>query len=515
MDQGVVDFCRNFSKISGISSVTTPIFWPAVSPVTPFGGIVSGLSQRTNVVIDLCDFVLSFEEWNTSQKINGSKRFLNDLTGRKHQEDFDMFDSTFNLAESVYDFDSGEQRKGGLQGEQAAREMNQYLKDLNVYIANKQMTEAEKKRNDTRYSTEIQQFTDLVVKDANISEATRCPDASSNPKYKELYDKEIVPEEQILKDASADQDFYREKLYELGQFMFNGDYESFSRFKYDTDRLPIMGTNLEVKKSSYNEETFKPGKRFDPKGRPIPEKKLIVKNYQIFNAKVYDEVLNSYKSKYNSKWQEAVRLEYLTKSTQYGVFAGASERVEKTFRNFNYECSEKKLMFGFDPNKPTYDIEYEKRKNECEASNTSSEKKEENLFQFYASNFFSSIYKEKKSLAKIWTFESKYLGTTRVVLDNPTSGFQSENAKCANNLSEADMKKLAVMQKDIQTKYKEIIAKNKIKKNIRKENEKNQRVKEDKEYLRRKELIDNRNKELYKQDRINTGISPPKGGIGQ
>lgn len=515
MDPGIIKFCQNFSKISSISSIMMPQFWPAVSPLPPWGGIMMGLTQNTNVVVDLCDFVLAFGEWDESQKIHGSKRFVNDLTGRKFQDDFDMVDKTWNLANSVYDFESGEKRKGALESEQSNRELNDYMRDLNEYTANKQMSEAEKRRANSGYTGEIQQFSSLVAKSANIDDAMNCPDASNNPKYQELYEKNIAPEAAIRVDAINDQNFYKERLYELGKFMFKGDLANFDRYMADTDRLEVMAVGLEAKESKYEEETSKPGKRKNSKGHVIPEKKVLIKKYQIYDTKVYDQVFSTYKEKYSDKWKEAVKWEYLSKTTEFGAFAGADERVERTFRNFNYECSEKKIMGNYDVNKPDYDAQYEKKKTQCEESLNVNEKKAENLFQYYAVQYQNSLYKEKKSLAKIWTFESRYLGANRMVSGgNAGAGFKTENVKCENNLEPADMEKLALKQQSVNNELKEMIAKNKIKKNVRESAQKESENKYKAETDRKKKMVDLKASDQKKQDKMNTGLTPSRSGIG-
>lgn len=516
IDPAFVSLCKNYTKISEIASTTLPTLFPATSPIPPFTGVVVGMVQRTSVMVDLCEFVNSFSEWNDSQRIWGSKRFINDLTGRKFQDDFDMVDKTWNMANSVYDFENGEKRKGGMESASTQREMNQYMKDLNEYSSKKQMSEAQRKRSEAGYVSEVKRFSDLVAKNANLNEAMNCPDTKNSPNYQELYKQNKIDEEEaIRRDAQRDMDFFKDRLYQMGRFMAKGTFSKLNQFIADTDRLEIMGTTMTLEDSSYKEETYKPGTRKDKNGHAIPEKVVLTKKFQIFTAKNSPTVFTNYRGKYSDEWQTAVRYEYLQKSTEFGVFAGAGERVERTFRDLNYECTEKKLMGSYSTEKSDYDVEYERRRQKCRAGVEIDQKKAENLFQYYAVQYSNALYREKKAVATIWTFESRYLGKNRMVTNgDPSTGFKTENVKCSEHLQPADMQRLAIKQEQIGTEIQEIIAKNKMQGNARKTIKNEERIKYNKNQARQIKAMEQNAKMRKENDRANMGIAPTRMGIG-
>lgn len=516
IDPAIVNMCENVAKTPSLATVMKNIYWPSVTPAPPYGGVVIGLTSDTNVIIDICNFVIGFEEMDTSQKINSSKQFVNTLTARKFQDDFDFVDKTMNIANSVYDFENGERRPGFLANEQSHREFNEYLRDLNEYRMNKQMSEAERKEVDAAYTSQIEMFAKLAQKNANIESAINCPDSSNNPKYSKLYNETIRPEETIRQFAVQDIEYFKEKLEELGQFMYSGDYGEYKYFYSEIKKIEEMGHYLNVTEGSYTKDTYKPSKtRKDKNGKPIQEKKVLIKKYQIFDVKMHPEIFSSFKEKHAKRWKDAVKWEYLKKSSEFGVLAGADERVENTFRNYTYECSERRLMEGYDQEKPDYAFVFEKKQKNCLDNNNVDEKKIENLFTFYSTEFQNALYKEKKALSKIWTFESRWLGTTRFITKQSDNGnFLTENVKCSDHLTPAEMEKLSLKQEEINNEMKEIIAKNKIKKNLNREEKKKNEQQFAKENQRKKSLVDEKNKELKKSEQINGGLIPPRSGIG-
>jgi len=517
VDPALVTMCENTNKILGKVGMIVPIYWPYFSPVTPYTGVTHGLLSTTSVITELCDFVIQLSTGNSKSQIFASKQFLNKLTGDRFQEDFNFVDKTFNYMESVYDFDSGERRPGFLESEASNREFNQYVKDTQEYIQSKQMSEYEKRLRNQGYSQDIQQISSLAAQNENLKQALNCPDPSANPKYADLYkSNDIQATQKENESAVEDSKFYKEQLLELGKMMFTGEYQKFSTYQYEVDQMFSQGVYLSDSVGTYTFETYKKNKNYkDSNGHPINDKKVLKREYQIYSVEFHDDLFKNFKKKYEDPWESSVKWAYIKDTSQFGLFAGAGDRVEKSLRKLNYECRESKLMQGYDPNRPDYQITYDKKREDCENNLTMNEEKSKNLLSYYTSNLQTALYKDKKTLAKIWNFESYYLGRHRITTQNKGIGsWTEENAKCSDELSIGDMSILKQKQLSVNNDLKEQIAKNKLKKINRDESRSEQSKKLNEEYNRKSELVNEKTKERMKEQNNSQPITAPRGGIG-
>jgi hypothetical protein len=507
----MVTFCENASKFASMTGDLTQTLWPTVSPLPPYGGVVIALTSRTNVVIDICDFVLRFSEWDNQQKIFGTKSFLNDLTGKKFDDDFTFFDDTFNIANSVYDFDNGDRREGALTSAASMRDMSDYQKRVQEYVGKKTGSQADNVNSSSNAAT--QEFSNIVAENTTLKSAMNCPDASKNPNYNDIYEKEIRPQEEKRTDADNDITFYKDRLYELGKAMFDGSGDV-GQYIHAIDDLDTIGIFQNVGEDSYTEETYKPTQRKDAKGHTIKKQVILTRKYQVFTAGINQEPFTRLQEGYKDKWDSYVKWTFLQNSTQFGVFAGADKRVEKTFRVLSYECSEKKLMGNIDPKRYDYEEQYDKKRKECEENYNSDEKKEANLLQFYFDKYKTALYLKEDATSKIWTLESRYLKVTRVVTQKSGNNFVKENVKCSEELTVAEMEKLSLKLKDNTIKMREGIFKNKQKDNIATEQVKKQNSDSIKDYDRKRLIIEQKREEDEKGREVQGSITPVRGGLG-
>lgn len=513
MDPGFVNFCKNASKLSEISNIIAPTFWPAASPLPPWGGVVMGMTSRTNVVVEMCEFALQFSEWDNMQKIFGTKNLLNDLTGRKFDDDFAFFQSTWDIADSMYDFESGERRKGSMNSAAQTRQMNDYMKTVQEYVGKKTQSQAE--GNNSSSQAEIQAFAGTVAENANLKSAMNCPDPSGNPRYGDLYDEEVRPQEERRYQAERDREYFKEKLYEMGKEMYNGEVSSLMQYLHAIDRLEVVGVYQDISKGNYTETTFKPSKtKKNAKGHPVPVEHTLNKEYQIFTTKINTEPFTKASERFGDKWKSYVKWTFLQNSTEFGVFAGAGDRVEKKFRNLSYECSEQKVMGNYDPNKFDYNTEYEKRRQKCEDSIEVNEKKVNNLLDYYLNEYQKALFQYEDATAKIWTFESRHLGITRVVTDQSDNGsFIKENVKCSTELSPGEMKLLSQKIEANNLKMREGVLQNKSKQVMIEENEKEAEAKFLKEKAERDKVMAKQKEDRERNSVLKGSIRPVRGGI--
>lgn len=517
VDPTLVAMCRNSNKILGKVGAVVPIYWPWISPATPYTGVTYGLMTYSNAIVELCEFIIQLDESNGMQQLFAGKQFLNKITNQKFQEDFDFVDRTFNYAQSIYDFDSGERRKGFLESEASHREFNQYVRDAQRYINSKDKTKADIIYDNRTYERDIETISKLSAEKANVDSALNCPNASKNPKYEELYKSNKIKEAQEEnEEAVADSKFFKEQLLEIGKKIFSGKPERVINFKYEVDNLVDLGVTISPETAYYYEETTKKNKNYkDSKGVPLTDKKKIKREYQIYTAEPNSELFKKFKSKYQEDWESAVKWEIFTNTSQFGLFAGANERVEKSFRNLNYECRESKLMKGVSPETNEYNKLYEKKKKNCEENLTINEQKVSNLLSYYTLRLEESLYKDKKTLSKIWNFESLYLGRNRIVDDKKGSTtWMAEKVKCSENLSIADMGLLKQKQISLDNQLREELLKTRIKRNTREEEESKKIKAVNEEYALMVEMVKNKEKQRDKERNVVQQISAPRGGIG-
>lgn len=102
-----VGFCAQIQKVGAILNSFTIVQWP----VGGFPGITMGMLQNTSVIMDFCNYITQLEQLDTNQAIFFSANYLNTLTGKKWDDHLQQADRTWNLANSVYDFENGETRK--------------------------------------------------------------------------------------------------------------------------------------------------------------------------------------------------------------------------------------------------------------------------------------------------------------------------------------------------------------------------------------------------------------------
>ena len=512
IDPTVVAFCTNASNFAAIGGSMPNLFY-GVSPAPPFGGVSVGLIQNSNALLDFCDFVMSFQEWNNTQKLFGAKNFVNKLTGQKFDEDFTMVDKTFNILNNFYDFESGESRPGGMSGASNQRDMNEYIRDLNVYIANKQMDASERRAAEANYQSEGQIFAQIAAKNANLKASMNCPAPDDGKNYGDLYAKNVTPEERIKERAADDELFFRSQLTKLGQLMFKGDAASYDMYSQKVKQLSDWGVTLNKEDLTYQEETSKPSTRKDAEGHVVQKKTILKKQYQNYTVRLNNEVFDKFKQEYSDRWSSAVRMEYLTNTTQFGLFGGAGRRVENSFRDLSYECREQRIMVGYDIEKTKdYSVIYEKKRQQCIDNLQVDQKEIENLLSYYLVNYQNSAYQLKKSTAKIWTFESRYMNINRAT--SKTNNFQEEDVKCSDHLSVAQMQALSLKQEAAHNEMKEMIFKNNDKKINMKIIEKERQAKQNKAQQMQIEQMEAKNKVNIRKQSSSPNITPIGGGIG-
>src|SRR5690606_13415393 len=104
-------FCKKVDQVGAILNSFTVVQWPT----TGYPGITMGMLSQSSVLMDFCTYINQLEHLDTTNAIFYSANYLNTLTGKKWDDHLQQADRTFNLANSLYDFENGQQRKGALE----------------------------------------------------------------------------------------------------------------------------------------------------------------------------------------------------------------------------------------------------------------------------------------------------------------------------------------------------------------------------------------------------------------
>lgn len=469
IDPSIAGLCRNISLLANIASQYTPTFQIAISPAPPYTGIVTGLTQRTNVMVEFCDFVNDFQNYEGQNKIRLSKNYLNTLTANKWRDHSDQFDRTWDLVDSAYDFETGEQRKGYIGSDQANRDINDYIKETREYRERNFNSEDAQSDAAKNRQIELTEIAKSARETAVLTEATNCPDAENNPNYRNIYESKIKPQVKI-RDADTDNaNYFKEKLLEVGP-RFTDNISQMDEFFNDLYRLERVGVSFDVQNLKKTDTSLIPSTvRKDADGKPKQNKKDLTRTYQKFTAKVSDMAFTNFIQKWSPQWQYWIKIQYLTKTSIYGL-VGAQEKIEAEFRDLTAECRESILMAGMNPDQANYELEYDKRVENCRKNTEVDQKKTENLIHYYTIQYQNALYRKQKAIAEIWNVESEYLGTSRFISMNgndDSKNFRQEDVKCAQNLEPSEMKVLKTKLQNANVKNREIIAKNMMKKTMR------------------------------------------------
>lgn len=453
------DFCEKVQALTPILNVYSMVQWPVIG----FPGISMGLTQNTSALLDLCNFVMQIEQLDTQDAIFFAGATLNKMTDNKWNHHLEMADKTWNLANTVYDFDEGQFKKGTLESVQTHRDINDYMAtSYSWYHKTFNGKEAQLKNRDQR-ERDMNDFAGVAYKRAILQEALSCPGGSTADKdYEKVYTSEIQPWE-VKRDAAQDDiNFFRSKLMDMGPRFMNGQGD-LDEYVKGIEQLMVSGVDYQITTKKKTETTMKPGPVDKKTGKPVQTKVNVSRNTQVFQARIFSDMFQKFRNKYTEDWSSWVTAQFVSRGTE-GMLNDPRGKVEDEFRDLAYECQENRLMRGFSSDRPDYQKVRDERMEKCSADTRINQKKAENLFSYYMVQFQDALYKLKQANANIWTKESWYLGTTRSVNSkNSSEGFQQEEISCGQNLEPAEMQKLSLKQQGVENEYSEMQAKQLLK----------------------------------------------------
>lgn len=511
-------FCKvSLPIIQSIASLAFPELYPTIqaTPLGPMPGLMIGLAQRSSVLQKICDIALQLDQLEGLDAAFFVKNTLNTMTDNLWQDHLGMVDSTWNLAAQIYDFENGKSVSAAFQSMGTYRAMDDFMDESYSWYNKTVNGKDARRKNRGERERDMQELARAVQRKAVLAEALDCPGGKKDSKdYNKIYKREVGSQFEVRAEAKDDYTYYKNQLLKMGPKMMNSQGEM-QEFIDDIEMLESGGVGYKQGRGeTVSEETWKPTKKIDRKTKKIKYKKHKIKRKtQTWQAKLYVDVFNSFRKKWGSQWRSYV-IAQVARGGIRGIFDNPRGRVEAQFIDLYYECSTNKLMRGVDRDRPDYYKEREKRVASCKKTLKTNTKKSEGLLNYYADKLQTSLFKYKTANAKIWTAESLHLGKNRIPSEDG-SDLIKEKVVCesSRDITPAQMDMLKVKQKEALNEFKNIIAKNQMKKTTMAEEKAKAEAKQTDE-LRKRQSFAERQSEQLRQD-MGGGLAPvaPSGGM--
>ena len=237
----LTSFCEQINKIAPLMNSFQMGFWPVMG----FPGVASGLSLRTNVIVDYCNL------WN---QVKGNSILEGSyLLAEKANEEFDLKMNkqiafarrTTSFAQSTFDLDENmRKRKDGAD----KKSLTQYLEESNNYATDVvQFFDIKPKTVGHGASYTLQKHSQLSAKRAVIAETMNCPVEDEVTKMRVWTDEELNKARARIEKYTAESQLYDE--------IADSFYDKIASI------LGLMMTNLSSQSRSISERAGAAAKR--------------------------------------------------------------------------------------------------------------------------------------------------------------------------------------------------------------------------------------------------------------
>lgn len=461
------------SGLTQLAQLVLPQYQIATSPVIPFVGFTMGLIQYDSPIMQTCNLVINIDKSDTQGIIMHTSNYANQLTANKFDTELNAVDRVMNLSNSMYDFNNGSFREGALTNAQTHQQMvgvldastkvyNRRIKDKNAGIE----TKAERR-------ARIEQVVSASYRRAIIQDAINCPAPQSNKLYGKMW-ADFVPRRQtVIKDEQGNLDQYYDALTRMGSDMIT-DVGEVQEYVNLLNSLRFNSIEYRTTPTTLTQEDTELSTQKDKNG--LPKKNTVKKTKRVntFTAGVNQQILNNFRKKYVTRWQNYIKGQVLSSGT-FGLLDDKKGRIEAKYRSYAFECSEKRLAqaVGLTPQDPMYQTRMIEEQTNCRDRLQVRDKEVESVFENYLTRLVSSLQIMSRNQTEIWNFEATTMGYNRELENVEVSGkagnFQQMNVACSDKLEVSEMKKLNIENKKVNNELKEMWAKAKIENNMREE----------------------------------------------
>lgn len=296
-------------------------------------------------------------------------------------------------------------------------------------------------------SGQIDAFGRAARKRAMLSESLACPNAAGNKNYAEIYSAEIQPLLHGRQTYKLKKNYYFKRLRELGP-SFVGERGN----EYENDLMELSTHGVVI---DYKEQEIKSD--YKTRSAPIGDKEgeLVVSDQasqviQTFTANHYSEKFQSFHEKWAKTWKS-----YIDSGASYG----------ETYMNITEQC-----LADMPPKTDVTSVgdinTYGSWGKNCNtASNQKPEKPTVLTFNEVLQRYEDSLNQYSVFQAQIWTKESTLLKKRIITNIGKNGAVDKENRPSCDTapMSDIELKMNQTKMTAVESEYKEIIAKEKVK----------------------------------------------------
>ena len=481
-------FCQKLQALSPILQAYSTVMWPVIG----IPGITTGIVQNESVLFKICDFLTQLQQLDTSGAIFHSARFLNELTGKKWDDHLNQADLMWNTANLIYDLrGDGGFRKGALRSAYVHKRLIDAA-DKSAQYWQKQNGDEDPEGIESRQERrqKLQRVAQLSYNRAILSEASSCPEPKGNKNYQKEYTNKVIPERANMERRVERIRFFQEQLMKMGADMI-ADVKELEDYKQQVLALPSRGFGYKrtIGKTFVEREAptgkLKAKKGSGP-GLPEAEYKTNKEPVEYQKIRVIQNVQlwNDFRKKYVKNWERFISGQLLTSGT-YGLLDGKRGRIEEKYKSYSFECSEQQLALTLpfkDRNDARYWPELRKAQDKCRKNLKVRDADYKNLMDRYVRLMEQDLRSAKQSQAKIWTFESLYLGVNPIIEDNPnsvattkkeqerqTKGSQRPGEECRPQFTPGEMEKINIELQNVNNELMEEVVRSGVQREVRKD----------------------------------------------
>lgn len=442
------EFCQRVQQIAPILMAYSSVMWP----IAGVPGFTFGMVQNESVIMKVCDFIVQLENLDTTGAIMHTARFGNELTGNKWDSHLTQADLTFNVANSIYDVKgNGGFRQGALTSAHNHKMLMDFADKSAKYVQNQNRKpgDPEPEGVEDKYERQrkLDEVANLSYQRAILSDATSCPVENTKTDNQALWQREVANEQLNINKRRENVKYYELMLRKMGPDFINevpALQEYITKLEGLVDRGFKFDYNIRYNEIPRKAATGKLQKDGTPEVKDSKEKKP----YQFITLTSNSAIWSDFNNKYVKQWEKWIGGQTLMAGS-FGLLDGKKGRLEAKYRDLSFECSEIQLEPTL-PIKVKSDPQYYPKLKEaidkCKDNLKVREADFKNLMQKYVTLLQQDLYSAKTSQSKIWTFESKFIGTMPLKKE-------STNARENQKEAEYELKVIQAPQKDCRAEF--------------------------------------------------------------
>lgn len=452
-----MQFCQQFDKIAGIVSS----FSSFNIPVVP-GGLSIATIAGTNPVLDVCQFLTSMKNLDLTGQLFETANLLNEMTGEQFTKEISLVRDLNDISTVVLDENGAMRSTSQIFTRRNSRKMNRFYKDhagtVNDYLGTSFDT-----RTRSKVQSDLSRMSRLAYRRSLNEEVLKCPRPDNNNKnYADLYEKEVVPQEENVRRYEPFINHFRQSLMQMGSKIMSNEEEhskflqELSEVEQKTYRFNVQVINTTVESKKKVELPVDEDDPTAPRTKTITE--MIDKKYQVFcGAKsnpddlsgscslLYDpKPLQAFIEKYDTSWKTYTS--YTASGTAKNLLNSPMAKVEDNFKDYSVLCNKGEIRQRLSRSDPNFDEKLQAQYAECVATTEMKMEEAGSLFSFYSNELARYKNLQMMAQAHIYTFESYYLGTVRTFSQKSQEDalglYTQEEVKCApmKNLAAINIK---------------------------------------------------------------------------